>query len=130
MVKKVQQIHAVLCDVIHRVSGTQYIGIGVAIEIKAIMETVNGKPKLSGHLLWSARNQRIGRDESVPVETVDIEHFCDPHQSCDVIESIIHKQEEPKVYLDSRFSVTWYFVPVVYFEWYFIIIRQIVLRKR
>jgi hypothetical protein len=50
MVKNVQQIHVVLCDVIHRVSEKQYIGIGVAIEMIAMIETVNGKPKLSGHL--------------------------------------------------------------------------------
>lgn len=123
MVKKVQQIHAVLCDVIHRVSGTQYIGIGVAIEINAIMETVKGKPKLSGHLLRSVRIQGRGRDDNVPVETVDIEHLCDPHQSCDVVESIVHEQEEPKVYLDSRFSMTWCFVSVVHFEWCSIIVR-------
>jgi hypothetical protein len=55
MVKNVQQIQAVLCDVIHRVSGTQYIGMGVAIEMTAMIDTVNGKPKLSGHLLRSVR---------------------------------------------------------------------------
>ena len=51
MVKKVQQIQAVLCEVIQRVSGRQYIGMGVAIEMAAMIETVKGKPKLSGHLL-------------------------------------------------------------------------------
>ena len=50
MVKNVQQIHAVLWDVIHLVSGTQYIGMGVAMEIAAMRETVNGNPKLTGHL--------------------------------------------------------------------------------
>ena len=60
MVKNVQQIHAVLCDVIHRVSGMQYIGMGVAIEITAIIETVNGKPKLSGHLFEVSKRSRYG----------------------------------------------------------------------
>lgn len=46
----------------------------------------------------------------VPVQTVYIEHLCDPHQRGEVVGSIIHEEEEPEVDLNSRFSVTWGFL--------------------
>ena len=66
MVKKVQQIQVVLCDVIHRVSLMQYTGIGVTIEVTAIIETVSGKPRLAGHLLlsaWVQKGERTATDQ-------------------------------------------------------------------
>jgi hypothetical protein len=63
-----------------------------------------------------SKDPRSRKEQNVPVEAVDVEHFCDPHQRCDVVESIVYKQEKPKVYLDSRFSVTWYLVPIIQFE--------------
>jgi hypothetical protein len=42
-----------------------------------------------------------------PVQTVDIEDFGDPHESCDVVEAIVDEEEEPEVYFDAGFAVTW-----------------------
>lgn len=43
----------------------------------------------------------------LPIERVDIKHFRDPHERCQVVEPIIYKQEKPEVDPNSGFSVTW-----------------------
>ena len=50
------------------------------------------------------------RKSGIPVETVDIEDFGNPHQGCNIIEPIVYEQEEPKVNGNSSFSMTWYLV--------------------
>ena len=50
IVKNVQQIQVVLKCVKYLDSGTKYIGIGAATEIKAIIEMVTGNPNVFGHL--------------------------------------------------------------------------------
>lgn len=53
MTTKVQEIHEVLWTVKKRVSGMRYMGMGTAIEIMAISDTVSGKPRDCGHLVPS-----------------------------------------------------------------------------
>ena len=50
IMKKVQHIHVVLKCVIQREPGKKYIGIGTAMEMRAMAEIVNGNPRLWGHL--------------------------------------------------------------------------------
>jgi hypothetical protein len=45
----------------------------------------------------------------VPVKTVDIENLGDPHQSGDVVKTIVYEQEEPEIDFNSCFSMTRYF---------------------
>ena len=49
----------------------------------------------------------------LPVEAIEIEDLCYPGQRRDVVKSVVDENEEPKVDLDSRFTVTGRLVRVV-----------------
>lgn len=81
------------------------MGTGTSMEIAAITETVKGNPRLWGHLRDIRENHKK-EQLNLPVEAVDVEDLCDPHQSSDIVEPIIYEEEEPEVDLNSSFSVT------------------------
>lgn len=72
-------------------------------------KTVNGNPRLSGHLLLFKNCLYVEEGDS-PVQAVYVEDFRNPHQCRKIVESVVYEQEEPKVYFNSSFSVTWYFM--------------------
>ena len=65
--------------------------MGTVIEIRAIIQIVKGKPNLFGHLSLLRYSHFGGRWYIIPIETVDIENFRNPHQGCEVVESIVNK---------------------------------------
>jgi hypothetical protein len=76
------------------------------MEIVAMIETVIGNPIDCGHLIFCQYLLSTSRQECIPIKAIYIKHLRNPHQSRKVIEPIIHKQEEPKVHLHPRISMS------------------------